>query len=881
MPRIVHCLRAPALVALSIVLAGLASAAGARSGPAPARVMLPSNVVPVEYRIDFTPDVAHRTFTGSVEIDVDIVRPTDRIVLNSAEIEIDHAALDGEAHAPGIAVDTRIETATFTFAHTLSAGRRTLSLAYRGKIADRMAGLFARQYAAADSERSALYTQFENSDARRFVPCWDEPARKAVFRLSVTADASLMAVSNMPVAQTSPLAGGLAHVVFAPTPRMSSYLLFFALGDFERVHRDVDGTDVGVIVKRGDLARANYALDAATHLLPYYNDYFGARFPLPKLDLVAAPGSATGFGAMENWGAIFFLERDLLIDPRLSTQDDLQGVYLVIAHEMSHQWFGDLVTMAWWDDLWLNEGFASWMEIKAVDRFHPEWKMWLRALADKQWVMGVDARVGTHPVIRPIADVQQAAVAFDGITYTKGQQVIRTIEGDVGEDRFRAGVRRYMADHAMGNTTSDDLWHAVNQAGARPVTVLAHELTLQPGVPLIVERSVACAHGRTTLTLAQERFAIGAPQQGEWHMPVTVAIAGGASTQAVIHGPAAQVVTLPGCGAAILNAGQKAYFRSQYSDAGLKAALAAFATLPAEDQLGIFQDATSLALAGRAPISQVFDIATGMPADVDPVVASALIAQIDEIDRLHDDLPTQPAWREFARRLLHPMLERIGSRDRDGDADNLRSEREALLALLSQMDDPAVVADLHGQYEILRQAPEAAMVPALRAVVLDSVSLHADAATWEQLRALANSRSDTMEKSDLLRRLGSARDPALAARALDLAFSPEMQRQDGLRVLSQVAAHHPDLALDFTIAHWPQIEGGLDLGGASNYGPSLLSRANDPALVARLDTFLAAHVPANARGPAERTTAALLYRAGLRAQRVPEIDRLVAAMPPR
>ena len=868
--------------ALALAVLSLAPGAGAAATPPtpPGRIVLPTDVVPVEYRIDFTPDAPRLAFTGTVDIDVDIVRPTRRIVVNSADLEIASASLSGESRPPAIEFDTGVETATFTFDHVLPAGRRTLSLAYRGKIVERMAGLFVRRYGTPQGERVALYTQFENSDARRFVPCWDEPGRKAVFRLSAHVDPALMAVGNMPVARATPQADGLAHVVFAPTPRMPSYLLFFALGDFERVHRDVAGTDVGIVVKRGDLAQAGFALDAATQLLPFYDDYFGTRFPLPKLDLVAAPGSGSGFGAMENWGAIYYVERALLIDPRLSTQDDRQGVYSVIAHEMAHQWFGDLVTMAWWDDIWLNEGFASWMEVKAADHFHPEWKMWLQALVDKQWVMGVDARAGTHPVVRPVVDVQAASTAFDGITYSKGQQVIRTIEAVVGEERFRDGVRRYMRSHAYGNTTSDDFWHSLNQAGGRPVGTLAHELTLQEGVPLVVQRAQACAGGRTTLALAQERFAIGAPLEGRWHLPVAVRIAGGASTQAVVHGAADQVVTLPGCGAIVLNAGQTGYFRSQYSDEGLKATLAAYASLSAEDQLGIFLDASSLALAGRAPMAQVFDIAARMPADVDPVIATALVSQVEEIDRLHDGLATQAAWRQFARGLLAPLLARIGPRDREGDADNLRSERQALLVLLSAMDDPAVVADLREQFGALRQPSGPPLAPTLREAVLASVSLHADAATWEQLRALAAASSATMEKADLLRRLGAARDPALAARALEFAFSGGMPRTDALRVLTKVSEIHPALALDFAATHWPQIEPGLDLSGGSGYVPRLLNQANDAALVDKLDAFVAEHVPPDARGPAQRARAALLYRAELRARRLPEVDRLAAAAGP-
>ena len=354
---------AAALSYACLVPMGAALAQPSSAPPAASqRIVLPSAVTPDHYRIDITPDAKALTYKGSVQIDVTVHEATDKIVLNTADIVIDSAKLSGEAAAPKVSYDDKVQTATFTFARTLKPGAHTLSLAYHGKIYEQASGLFALDYDTAGGKQRALFTQFENSDARRFVPSWDEPGRKATFQLTATVPADQMALSNMPVASSDPLPGGLKRVHFAATPKMSSYLLFFGMGDFERVHRDVNGVDVGVVVKRGDTASAGYALDAAAHILPYYNDYFGTPYPLPKLDLIAGPGSSQFFGAMENWGAIFYFERDLLIDPRVSTESDKQQVYIVVGHEMAHQWFGDLVTLAWWDDTWLNESFASWME---------------------------------------------------------------------------------------------------------------------------------------------------------------------------------------------------------------------------------------------------------------------------------------------------------------------------------------------------------------------------------------------------------------------------------------------------------------------------------------------------------------------------------------
>jgi aminopeptidase N len=479
---------------------------------------------------------------------VQVRRRTDRIVLDSAELAIASASLDAETDAPRIALDAERQRATFTFAHPLAPGRHTLKIVYSGKINDQASGLFKLQYATPQGQATSLFTMFEDSDARRFVPSWDEPARRATFDLTVTVPADLMAVGNMPIASTEPLPGNLKRVRFATTPKMSTYLLFFGLGDFERVHRDVAGVDVGVIVKRGDTAQAAYALDAAARILPYYNDWFGTPYPLPKLDMVAGAGGSVTFGAMENWGAIFYFERDLLIDTKLATEEDKHRVFETVAHEVAHQWFGDLVTMAWWDDLWLNEGFASWMEVKATQELHPEWQGWPREAARKQHAMDIDARRGTHPVIMHIDDVSQTEGAFDTITYSKGSQVVRTLEATMGDDAFRDGVRRYIAAHAYGNTVTDDLWQSLDAHAARPVRAIARDLTLQPGVPMIVEHDARCVAGRTEVTLSQDQFTVGSPRVARWHAPVTLAVLGGGSARAVITGPTPQRVTVPGCG---------------------------------------------------------------------------------------------------------------------------------------------------------------------------------------------------------------------------------------------------------------------------------------------------------------------------------------------
>ncbi|MEP6505267.1 MAG: M1 family metallopeptidase, partial [Betaproteobacteria bacterium] len=723
------------------LLAAVAAAAlgGAAFAAAASRVILPDDVVPDAYRLSITPHVAQATFDGRVEIDVDVRRRTDRIVLDSADLLVDSARLSGEPRAPRVTLDADGERATFAFGHPLALGRHTLTIAYRGRIFDQAAGLFKLVHTTPAGPVTSLFTQFEDSDARRFVPSWDEPARRATFDLTVTVPADLMAIGNMPVAATEALDGGLKSVRFATTPRMSTYLLFFGLGDFERVQRTVAGVDVGVVVKRGDTASAGYALDAVAAILPFYNEWFGTPYPLPKLDMVAGAGESASFGAMENWGAIFYFERDLLIDEKLASEDDRQRVFQTVAHEVAHQWFGNLVTMAWWDDLWLNEGFASWMQVKAAEQLHPQWNGWAQSATYKQHAMDIDARRGTHPVIVEFDDVRQIEGAFDSITYGKGSQVVRTLEAYVGPDEFRAGVRRYLARHAYGNSVTDDLWRALDDASPRPVRAIAHDLTAQPGVPMITELDAICTAGRTTVTLVQGQFALDdSGRARRWHTPVALAIVGGGTARAVVTGPAPQRVVVEGCGPLVINAGQKGYLRSRYSAKGLAALTSHFAQLDVDDQLGLLIDTGALAYAGPVPMGAWLALMGQVPADVDPLVASTLVEQLTDLDRLHDRLPTQPAWRAFARSVLNPIFARVGWQPVAGESGNARTLRAELIEALGTLDDAAVVAEVERRFE-RALADRASLDGESRLATLQVVALRADARAWDALHGLARS----------------------------------------------------------------------------------------------------------------------------------------------
>ncbi|MCK9684543.1 M1 family metallopeptidase [Scleromatobacter humisilvae] len=839
------------------------------------RMILPDDVLPEAYRIAITPHADQATFDGTVEIDVQVRRRTDRIVLDSADLAIAGATLDAGTAAPSIALDAGRERATFTFAHAIPLGRHTLRIVYSGKINDQASGLFKLQHATPQGPVTSLYTMFEDSDARRFVPSWDEPARRATFDLTVTVPAELMAVGNMPIASSEALPGNLKRVRFATTPKMSTYLLFFGLGDFERVHREVAGVDVGVIVKRGDTAQAAYALDAAARILPYYNAWFGTPYPLPKLDMVAGAGGSVTFGAMENWGAIFYFERDLLIDDKLASQEDKHRVFETIAHEVAHQWFGDLVTMAWWDDLWLNEGFASWMEVKATQELHPEWAGWPQVAARKQQALDIDARRGTHPVIMRIDDVTQTEGAFDTITYAKGSQVVRTLEATMGDDAFRDGVRRYIAAHAYGNTVTDDLWRSLDAHAARPVRAIARDLTLQPGVPLIVERDARCVDGRTVATLSQQQFSVGAPRVAQWHAPVALQVLGGGSARAVIAGAAPQRVSVDGCGPLVINAGQASYLRVRYSDAGLAALAQRFPQLSADDRLGLLADTQALALAGQLPMGAWLGLMRQVPAQQDPLVIRMLIDQLTDLDNLHAGLPSRPAFRVFARGLLAPIFASVGWQPAEGEAGDIATLRVELILALGTFDDAAVVAEAQRRFERF-QADHASLQGDALDAVLKVIAIRADARAWETLHALAKAAPTELEKARYYELLGYAHDPDLAQRALTLAVSGEPPETIAGRLLRSIGVTHPAATLDFVSAHWAAVEPLFGDGAGATIAARFFDTGADRAMLPKLDAFVAAHVPAATRGRIVKNAALIGYRATVRDERLPQAGRWIA-----
>ena len=753
---------------------------------------LPKTVVPDAYRIDLRPDLKALVFSGDESIDLHVRAPTAEFVLNQAGLALQRAVLEDGTQA-AISLDQAAQTATLHFPHAIAAGRHTLTIAYTGPIPATPNGIYHDDYKTASGEQKRmLVTQFEVADARRMFPGWDEPAFKATFQLSVTLPKDLAVVSNMPIGSQTPVGTDMHHVAFATSPRMSTYLLALIAGDMQAVRSRAANADMAAWTPSGRAEQARYALDAETAILPFYNEYFGVPYPLPKLDLIAIPGNYEA-GAMENWGAITFIDDAMLFDPATSSPATRETIYLDTAHEMAHQWSGDLVTMGWWDNIWLNEGFATWMELKATDHFNPSWEIWPRQHEQREAAMGQDALPTTHPIQQVIHDETEANTAFDSISYQKGEQIIRMIEDWIGPDTFRDGMRRYMKAHQFGNATSADLWAALGQASHRDVAHVAASFTEQPGIPLVHVTHLESRSG-CRVQLTQDRFTIHdpSPKAQTWQIPVTIGGPGVPPQHVLLDRPA--TVSFPGACAIKANLGEDGYYRTQY-DAPLFAGLArAFTQLSPTDRTNLLGDQFALFDANRASLADYLDLLSQLGGERDTAVWTDTLTHLTQIDRALTGSPLRDRFAGIAVGLVRPEFVRLGwdARPNEPFLDSLL--RPDVITALGRFRDPGVVAEARRRFDAFLRDP-ASLSPALREPVLTIVGRTADQATYDKLRVAGIRATSTEEKLRYFFAMAGATDENLIRQTV--AFADAGEIPNGRIVYYLITAsrqsEHPEL----------------------------------------------------------------------------------------
>ena len=820
---------------------------------------LPRTAIPHHYAITVTPNAERLTFDATVAIDLDVIKPTNQLVLNAAEMTISSARLQpakGAVLVGRVTLDPKAETATITFPRTLATGAYRLGLAYSGKIHTQANGLFALDYKNQEGKPArSLFTQFEAADARRFVPSWDEPDYKATWDLTARVPANTMAVGNMPAASSKPLPGGLKEVRFQTTPIMSSYLLFFADGDFDRITKRVGDKEVGVVMSRGNGPKGQLALDAEAEILPYYDQYFGVPYPLPKLDNVAGPGQSQFFGAMENWGAIFTFERILLNDPAITSEGERQAIFGVEAHEMAHQWSGDLVTMAWWDDLWLNEGFASWMATKATEHFHPDWGADIDRVGIREGAMGQDAFQSTHPIVQHVRTVEQANQAFDSITYSKGESVLNMLEGYATPDVWQRGIQDYIRRHAYQNTRTQDLWNSMERVGATGLSAIANDFTTQPGIPLIEVGPSQCVGGNTVATLTQSQFsdderAAAAAQPLTWHVPVR-ATAGGAVAGIVTSGRTNQIKAA-GCGPLLINAGQTGYFRTLYRPEQLHALQSTFGSLGTVDQFGVMSDQLALSAAGYQPMAGGLDFLGEVPGNGNAKLVQAAVRDWSGLyDDLDGDAAAQAAIAARVERIYGARLDQLGFAPKTDEPATDSLLRGTLISTLGKFKDPKVIAEANRLFAAW-QSNSNAIPGSLKQTWLGVIARNADQATWNALHAKAAAATGAVERQSLYQLLGAANDPALAQRALALALTDEPGKTTSAGIITAVSGQHSRMAIDFVMAHLQQVNQLIDISGRSRFMQRLSAGSNDASLIPILESYADANLAATDRKPIEQ-----------------------------
>ena len=843
--------------------------------PSADAVVLPSNVKPSKYRMTLQPDLETFTFKGEQTVDIEVVEPTARIKVNAADLEISGVTLtrDGSVtQAQSISLDAETETATLDFGRTLSPGAAQLEMEFTGILNDRLVGFYRSEYQDADGQtRYLATTQFEATDARRAFPCWDEPAQKAVFDVTLVFADGYQTVSNTPIVEEGSPAPGLKSVRFGETPVMSTYLLAFVVGDLVSVKADAaDGTEVGVWTTRGKENQAGFALDTSVKLLGYFNEYFGIPYPLPKLDHIAIPDFAAG--AMENWGCVTYRETALLVDPENSSAGTRQRVAEVVAHEMAHMWFGDLVTMEWWDDLWLNESFASWMGTKAVDWLFPDWEMWTQFVnMDTNRALSLDGLKNSHPIEQEVKNPAEVSQLFDAISYSKGGSVIRMLEQFLGPEVFRGGLYRYLKDHEYGNARTHDLWRALEEESGLPVTSIMDSWVLQTGYPVLRVEASRTAND-VQLSLTQERFVYDRllgdeePNPEVWQVPVSVSSPGEASAFMVMDGKDA-VLTLPATSPADdwfkVNADQTGFFRVNYAGGDWQKLAPAINALqlPATDRLGVQNDAYALSRGGLLPITQFLELAGSYSGETDASVWSDLASNLRDIEQLIFGEPVHPAYQRFARDLFAPAARRAGwtPRPEDGHLDSLL--RSTVLGQSGSYNDPGTLAEASDLLQRYLSDPEA-VHPDLRGVVFSLAAQAGDRATYDQLWELEGRTNLQEEKIRLLLAMSRFQDVGLLNDTLERSLSSRVRSQDTITVVAGVAANPVGRqpAWEFVKNNWGEFDRRYGGGGFGLMRlVSIVNSFNTEAQKADVESFFTE----NPTPAAERTIRQALERMAL------------------
>jgi puromycin-sensitive aminopeptidase len=750
---------------------------------------LPRTVVPSRYDLRLEPDLVTYTFSGEETIAVDVIEATADVFVNTAEIAITQVSAEnaaGDRIAGAATADEEAERSRLAFERPLAVGAWRLHLSFQGILNDKLRGFYRSTYKdPSGATHTIAATQFEATDARRAFPCWDEPDFKAVFATTLSIDPALTAVSNTAIAETR-AEGDRKVVRFADTIRMSTYLVAFVVGELEATDpRQLGRTPLRVWCVPGKRRLAAFGHEAGAFTLRFFEDYYGVPYPGDKLDLLAIPDFAAG--AMENLGAITFRETALLVDESAATHAELERVADVVAHENAHMWFGDLVTMSWWNGIWLNEAFATFMEMLAVDAWKPEWQRWTSFGVSRAAAFAVDGLWNTRPIEFPVLAPRDADAMFDVLTYEKGASVLRMLEQYLGPDVFRDGVRGYLREHAYGNADTGDLWAALGQAAGAPIPAVMDGWIFRPGFPLVSARLEG-----GELVLSQQRFTYlpapppplpwkpdsrvdeGAAQR--WQVPVQLRIDGRA--QRVMLGDAEARLPVAAGAPVLVNEGGHGFYRVRYSGELLERLLARLPDgLAPIERFNLVNDTWAATVAGLVPLAQYLDLAARLRGERDRNVWTSLLASMHTLNRAIR-AEDRPHLERFVRGLVGPAVAELGWAPTPGENDLIRQLRGDLLRALGTLGNDGTIqaraAELYAEALADARAVDANVLPALIAILAHV----GDATRYKEFVERFRSAATPQEEQRYLYALTGFRPRPLIEDTLAKTINGEIRTQD-------------------------------------------------------------------------------------------------------
>jgi aminopeptidase N len=773
---------------------------------------LPETARPENYKLTFTPDLENAKFEGDETITLRVLKPTSEITLNAVDIDFHEVTIasGGTTQKATVAPDKEKEMVVLSVEKPLAAGPATIHITYTGILNSEMRGLYLGKD---DQGRRYAASQFEATDARRAFPSFDEPDYKATFDITAVADKGQVGISNYKVVSDTPGPGDKHTVKFATTAKMSSYLAALVVGNFEYVEGSVDGIPIRVYSTPGKKEMGKFALEVAEQNVGYYDKYFGIKYPYGKLDLVGLPDFSAG--AMENIGCITFREVLLLIDDKQGSVDLKKTIASVTAHEIAHMWFGDLVTMKWWDDVWLNEGFATWMSSKPLQKWKPEWNFGLDDVSGTGGTLSVDALANTRPIHQAAETPAQIQELFDGIAYGKAAAVLRMLESYLGEETFRAGINAYLKQHQYANATAEDFWDTQAKTSKKPVDKIMPTWVKQAGEPIINVKA-QCSGNSTNVTVTQQRYYFDrskfeSPNDQLWQIPVC--LKGSATTGAPrceLLTKEEENLTLPGCSNWVLaNAGATGYYRVGYQPDTVRAlAHDAETKLSPAERISLQNDIWASVRVGREPVGDYLAFAQGLQNDRTRAVLEDVLGRIDYIGQYLPNDSDRDSFRAWLRQFLTPIMKEVGWEPKPNDSDEQRTLRSRVLTALGQdARDPDALAEARSIADKALADP-ASVDHQLAGSALGLAAIKGDADFYDKVMAALKNPKSPEEYYAYFFTLPQFTDPKLLQRTLDFAISPDVRSQDALQLVTGVLRNQDGekLAWDFIRQHWTEIE---------------------------------------------------------------------------